>query len=66
MSETERAALLLSQTACAVIEAMGMQAHNQLCDRAGVPNEYGKHEFDSLIEKYGIGWNAALTTLQGR
>jgi hypothetical protein len=62
----QQAAFLQSQVACATIEAMGMAAQNSMCMKAGEPPWFGKHEFDSLIDKYGIGHNAALTTLRGQ
>lgn len=66
MDEQQRAAYVQAMAACALIEAMGMQAENQ---RRAVDNEipaYGKWDFDALLDKYGIGHNAVLTTFQGR
>lgn len=66
MNEMQRAAFLQAQAACAIVEGMGLLAHNQEDIRAGRPPAFGRADFEALIERYGIGHNAALSWLQGR
>lgn len=61
---TKQAAFLNSQTACAMIEAMGMQALNKQREAQGLSMAYDDEAFFALIDKYGIGHNTALTTLE--
>jgi hypothetical protein len=63
MNDFERAAFLMSQVACAMAEIAGMQAENQHSMICGNGILYGEDAFAGVIEKYGIGHNAALTTL---
>ena len=65
MNETSRAAFLQSQVACAMIEAMGMQAENEQRKAVGHSMAYTEDAFVQLIDRYGIGHNAAFTSLQG-
>jgi hypothetical protein len=57
MNEAQEIAYLHAQVACAMIEAMGMQAANaqQLDDQP-----YQKKDFDELIEKYNIHHNGVI------
>lgn len=66
MNEEQRAAFLNAQTACALIEAQGMTADNQRAVANGVQPEWAKHHFDALIDRYGLGHNAAVTWLHGQ
>lgn len=62
MTEEQNAAYIFSQSACALIEAMGMVAentHRQRCDKRIA---YGDGDFNKLISKYGIHHNAVITT----
>lgn len=63
MNEEQKAAFLNSQVACAMIEAMGMQAENEQRKACGLSMAYTEDSFVSLIDKHGIGHNAALSTL---
>jgi hypothetical protein len=65
MNETERAAFLMSQTACMLVEMEAMKAANRKRQMNDHSDAYGEDEFLALIEKYGTGHNAALTTLRG-
>lgn len=66
MDEVQRAAFLNAQTACALIEALGMAADNQFSViRGGLPI-HEKDSFDALIDRYGLGHNAAVTWLTQR
>jgi hypothetical protein len=60
------AAYVISQSVCAMIEAMGMQAENQQRIHRGESVAYMEDSFNSLCEKYGIHHNAVCTVLQGR
>lgn len=66
MNEEQRAAFLIAQTACAMIEAMGMVADNQMRAFSNEPPAYTKGAFDALIDRYGLGHNAAVTWLLGQ
>jgi len=63
--QTRNAAFLFSQSACALIEAMGMMAENRRRQFENIPPYYIEEDFKGLIEKYGIHHNAALTMLDG-
>lgn len=63
MSETERAAYLNSQVACALIEAAGMTAENMQREHRGESMAYTASDFNYLAEKFGIHHNAALGAL---
>lgn len=58
MTSEQGAAYVVSQSICAMIEAMGMQAVNQSRTVAGLTLQYTKEDFDALIVKYGIHHNA--------
>ena len=66
MNEEQRAAFQIAQAACAMIEALGMVADNlqATCEPGLLP--YDKAKFDDLIDRYGIGHNAAVTWLTGQ
>ena len=66
MTDEQRAAFLISQTTCAMIEAMGMHADNMQRQHQGASMAYDGGAFENLINKYGIGHNAALDTALGR
>lgn len=63
MGEEQQVAFLISQTACAMIEAMGMQAENAQRAACGNSMAYVESDFIEVIEKYGIHHNAAIGTL---
>ena len=65
MNEEARAALLNSQTACALIEAQGMTAENNQREHRGKSPAYGESDFSRLIEKYGIDFSAAISMIRG-
>ena len=58
MTPEQKAAYVQSQAACALIEAMGMQALNMQRERQGYSMAYDDEAFFALIEKYGIHLNA--------
>ena len=55
-----QAAYINAQAACALIEAMGMQAANS---QRPENQPYIKKDFDDLILHYGIHHNATVETL---
>lgn len=61
MTEEQQAAYVNAQAACAMIEAMGMQAANVLAQQTGAPLPYGQDNFQALIEHYSIHHNGVLT-----
>lgn len=62
---TDEAAFIISQSACAMIEAMGMQAENT--QRAIQQNSpaYVYDDFTRLIDNYLIGHNDVVHRLRG-
>ena len=66
MNEEQRTAMLNAQVACAMIQAMGMQAANQNRAHKGMEPCYLEQDFENVIANNGIGFNSAITTLQGR
>ena len=65
MTEEQNAAYVFSQSACALIEAMGMVAENKQREGLGHSMAYTEEAFDALINKYGIHHNAVITTFGG-
>ena len=66
MTSDQSAAYIVSQSTCATIEAMGMQAENIHRLHRGESIAYVSSDFLSLIDKYGIGRNAVLITMSGK
>jgi len=65
VNENQQAAFIMSQSACALITAMGMQADNQRAAHEGEPPKYIGAAFDELIDSHGIGYNAVLGFWRG-
>jgi hypothetical protein len=65
MSENDRAAFIVSQAACMVVEAMGMQAENKMREHRGEQMAYDSLHFIQLIEKYGMSHNSVIAYLNG-
>ena len=63
MDEQQRAAFLISQSVAALIEAMGMHAENMQREQLGHSMAYTEDSFLRLIERSGVGHNAALNAL---
>lgn len=66
MNEEQRAAFLIAQTACAMIEAMAMASTNQQATVEPGLLPHTGDDFRALIDRYGIGHNAAVTWLLGQ
>ena len=64
MDKELRAAFIISQSACAVIRALGMSAENEKRQRRGESPAYTEENFCAIIDEYGIGWNVSLTYLR--
>lgn len=64
MEPIERAAYIISQAACAQIEAAGMIAENQQRAAVGASMAFPAEAFDALIDRYGISHNAVMTYLR--
>lgn len=63
MDDEKTAAFVISQSVCAMITAMGMQAENQAQKILGMSPVYGEGAFQQVILNHGIGHNDVLTTL---
>ena len=60
MDEVQKAAYVMAQTACALIEAMGMVAENEQRKALGQSMAYTEDAFVDLPNKYGIHNNATI------
>jgi hypothetical protein len=66
MNEEQRAVLLNSPTACALIRMNGMVAENDYRCGEGRAAAYTERDFVALIDEFGIGYNTVISSLQGR
>lgn len=57
MTENQQAAYVITQAACAMIRAMGMQADNS---QHPEDQPHTKEDFDALIVEYDINYNAVI------
>lgn len=62
MTEEQKAAYVISQSVCAMVEAMGMAARNLKCGNAPL---YDDADFAAISEKYGIHHNTVLGVFHG-
>lgn len=60
----DRGAYLISQSVCALITAMGMQAENDQRKHRGESMAYMEEAFQKVILDYSIGSNDAILTLR--
>ena len=60
----DKVTYLNSQIACAMIEAMGMQAQNQQREILRESPAYVEDSFMQLLDKYGLHHNSVITFLQ--
>ena len=63
MTANEQATFLYSQTVCALITAMGMQAENDQRQLRGESMCFMQTDFERVIIDHGIGYNDALGRL---
>jgi len=57
-------AFLISQSVCALITAMGMQAENKQREVLGQSMAYTEENFQEVIQEHGISWNDAHKLLE--
>lgn len=62
MTPEQQAAYVNAMTACALIEAMGMQAENEQRKAIGCSMAYTEEAFQKLLDRYPIHHNAVLNT----
>jgi len=60
MSEEMKAAKLQARAACAMIEAMGMVAQNEVCTWAGQGVQFCRPDFMRVLEKYDLDDEAVI------
>ena len=60
MNDTQKAAYVISQSVCAMIEAMGMQAENEYRIHRGETVAYTSEAFNKLLETYNIQCNSVI------
>ena len=61
---SKRQTYILTQTANALIEALGMFSENIERNNNGYALAYDESAFDSLVDKYGISHNQVLKYLE--
>jgi hypothetical protein len=61
VTDEQKAAYIISMAVSALIEAMGMHAHNMHQQALGESEMYPEEAFTKLIEKHGIHHNGVLT-----
>ena len=61
MTPEQQAAYINAQTACATIEATGMQAENMQRALRGESMAYDEEAFMSVIDRYGIHHNSVMS-----
>lgn len=65
MTDEQKAAFIQSQAACAMIEAMGMQAANTRSQVVGGSTVFDQADFEALITRYVISHNAVIGLFRG-
>jgi hydroxymethylpyrimidine/phosphomethylpyrimidine kinase len=65
MENVDKAAFLMSQSACAMITALGMQAENQQRAIEQSSPAFVGDDFQRVINDHRIGWNDAIGYLKG-
>ena len=65
MDENARAAFIVSQSAAAMVEALGMMSENLQRVHRGDSIAYAELAFMEVISRNGIGWNQAMEYLRG-
>lgn len=63
MTDEKNVAIVISSSARAMIEAMGMQAENKIREHRGEAMAYNEEAFDSIITANGIDWNSVMVLL---
>lgn len=65
MNEQQNVAYIQSQVACALIEAMGMQAENQMREYLQQAPAYSEDSFQALFSRYEIDHNSVMSRVVG-
>ena len=60
MTPEQQAAFIISQSVCAMIEAMSMMTANHQREREGLVIAYNESHFKELADRYVIGSNAVV------
>ena len=60
----DKQVFVISQSACAMITALGMQAENKQREVLGQSMAYTEQDFLGVIDGHGIGQNAVLLYLR--
>lgn len=63
MNDIAKAAFIASQAACLQADIAAMQCQNSLDLKADRPITHPPHEFEALINKYGLGHNDVIVYL---
>jgi len=58
MTPEQRAAYIFSQSVCAFVEALGMDAENKNREVAGFSPAYAHEQFMEVLDRYGVHHNA--------
>ena len=64
MTEEQSTAFVNSQVACALIEMEGMKAENMQRQAQGHDMVYLEADFNSIQDRYEIGYNSVIGRLQ--
>lgn len=64
MTPEQKAAYVMAQAACALIEAMGMTAANQQRSVIGASMAYDDDAFAGVITRYGIHHNSVMAIFE--
>lgn len=64
MDSAAKAAFIASQAACLQADIAAMQCQNEMDVGAGRPRSHHPHDFEALIDRYGLGHNDVLAYLQ--
>ncbi len=62
--ENGRAALLFSQSVCAMLRGLGMMSENLQRVHRGESIAYTDEMFEKVITEFGVGWNSAVLLLR--
>jgi hypothetical protein len=60
MTDEQKAAYVIAQSACMLAVLESMKAENAMCDVRGVPREHSSVDFEDLPNQYGVHHNAVM------
>jgi len=61
MTDIQKAAFIMAQTASMLAELEAMKAENRQREMQGFSDAYGEAQFLALPDRYGIGHNAVVS-----